>query len=211
MRKSDRAESESAFQRLPKDMQRQIRSIYKRLRPWGSDERIDDWYDDVLAIKVQLHPGRRATLVRPGLDVEIVGPTELPRPKQPLKVPSLHVELRWNERQEVTSFHLTAEPPGGRLPWLDFPSPGIFFAAWMFEWALQESLQDEDPAPPAPGRPPSLAFYRRIQAEYDELLRDGNDAPTAELARRYKTNRETVKSWRHRAKRYITEERKGER
>lgn len=60
---------------------------------------------------------------------------------------------------------------------------------------------------PQPGKALDPDFYRRVLAVYEGLLGEGYKDPAAELARRMKANRSTVKSWLRRGRQYLEEER----
>lgn len=64
---------------------------------------------------------------------------------------------------------------------------------------------------PAPGKPPSTDFYRRLLAKYEGLVNEGCRDPAAELARRMNANHSTVKSWLRRGRGHLAEERERER
>jgi hypothetical protein len=150
------------------------------------------WVREVQAIHVELHPGGRATLTRTGL------PT---------------VAIRWEMRVggrggrqrflTLTSLHIDAEP-GGAFSYL-----GLDLVLSCYVAALALVVEhDDEPVPnaaavPAAGKPPSIDFYRRLNAEYDELVRSGHRTPLKELAARYKTKEGTVKSWRSRGSKYL--------
>jgi DNA-directed RNA polymerase specialized sigma24 family protein len=66
-------------------------------------------------------------------------------------------------------------------------------------------VSDEVPPRPSAGRPPTLGHYQRILAEYEQLKREGHAAPINVLVERYGVKKGTVKSWLHRARKYLTE------
>jgi DNA-directed RNA polymerase specialized sigma24 family protein len=66
-------------------------------------------------------------------------------------------------------------------------------------------VSDEVPPRPSAGRPPTLGHYQRILAEYEQLKREGHAAPINVLVERYGVKKDTVKSWLHRARKYLTE------
>lgn len=48
--------------------------------------------------------------------------------------------------------------------------------------------------------------YQRVLAEYDELVREGHPSPISVLVERYRARPGTVKSWLHRGRKYLKEE-----
>jgi hypothetical protein len=158
------------------------RSVFKRFHPSAPAGAFGPWLEYVQAIEVELHPGCRATLIHPE---------------------GLPVELRWHPTTlDVTSFAVSARPDEV-LPWVEISMSWYVAALGLALAAVPNPTGNGGPAP-ASGKPASLGFYANIVAEYEALLRDGNATPTAELARRYGENRNTVKSWIRRGRRYLT-------
>jgi hypothetical protein len=54
-----------------------------------------------------------------------------------------------------------------------------------------------------------LGFYKRLEAEYNELVNEAHSSPISVLAERYGVKPGTVKAWRHRGSKYLARE-KGE-
>ncbi len=169
------------------------RRFFKDSRAVGSWD-FERWLAYVTQIDVDLRPNGRAILTHPDL--------ELP------------VEIRW-DAAGVRSFHVYARPEDS------FPRVEVLASPFLAALELRRREAALDPAavsgsvtstapsfaqamkvdvvsPPAAGKPPSLAFYRKILAEYDALIADHEKAPVAELARRYGRPPDTVKSWRFR-------------
>jgi hypothetical protein len=158
----------------------------------------NNWVREVQAIQAELHPGGRATLTREGSPDVVV-----------------HWEMVLGGRGgrqrflALTSLHIDP-PPGGRLS-----VHGLDLVLSCYYAALALALDREgepvpDTAPlPAPGKAVSIDHYRRLNAEYDELVKAAHPKPLVELARRY-TERlgrpvpvGTVKSWRSRGSKYL--------
>jgi hypothetical protein len=172
------------------------RNVYKAFHLWRPGAKyveryFRDWLASVQEIKVELHPGARATLEHPTEDVD--------------------VEIRWDPTTRplfATSFRVSAKP-GYSLPWAEHQFSHYFAALGL---ALMAANVKRTPAAtverPAAGRPPSMGHYRAVVDEYNRLINEGHPSPVNEIARRYGVKPGTVKSWRSRGQRYMREGRK---
>jgi hypothetical protein len=178
---------------MKRDERTWARKFFKQFHPSAEAGAFEDWLDYVTEIDVEMHPGGRAILTHPKMNVR--------------------VELRWDETA-VTSFLVEAQP-GESLPPVEVSmspyvaalelkrrSSMLIHTTVVFEPTIELKVI---PASPAAGKPPSLAHYRQVQAEYDALVSAGERSPVNEIARRYKVRPGTVKSWLHRGRKYRKE------
>jgi hypothetical protein len=133
----------------------------------------------------------------------------------------LHWERQWEEssggghrsgRLAVGSVQVDYLPPTFTTyaVFLTPPTPmHVYWAAFLL------AIEGEaDPLPaevadapmPAPGKPLSTGFYKRLNVEYDELVKAGSRTPLKELAIRHGVKESTMKSWRHRGKQFREEQ-----
>jgi hypothetical protein len=160
-------------------------SVYSGFHPWHQAGAFEPWLEYVEEIQVELHPGGRAVLDHP--DTRI--PVEIRFIMDPAFLP--------------ISYKVEA-PPGEHLPWVEI-SMSYYVAALAI--ALEERGERIADAPlPSAGQPPSIPFYKSLIAEYDDLLRAGHRSPVSELSVRYGAKPGTVKSWLHRGRKYVKEE-----
>jgi hypothetical protein len=174
---------------------RLARKLYRRVINTG---KYDDWriradFDvewlpviEIMAEDLRLYPGHRAT-IRDWDD---------------------EIELHWRRSSKdglpyITSVSLVA-PPGQalnpeRLHEIRVP---YIWAALVLRLAAQPESPPEAPRPET-GKAPSLAHYRKVLAEYDELVREGHSSPVSVLADRYGARPGTVKAWLHRGRKYL--------
>jgi hypothetical protein len=169
------------------------RALFKEFHPAPNAGAFEEWLDYVTQVDVDIRPYGRAILMHPELE-------------------QLWVELRWDANGVISA--LIEGPRGESLPRVEVClSPflaalelrrraatrahevsgvGSFSAA-----AASFSGEGTSVSRPAAGKPPALAFYRRLLDEYDELISasPGVKAPVAVLAVRYGAKRDTVKSW----------------
>lgn len=153
------------------------------------DQWLGAWVSQ-LAERMVLYPGRRAVVP------DVIGYT---------------VTLRWRLSDEdglpyITSFSVELPPgmafnPEHRYYEGDFDVGG-YWAALALRLNTTEPLPESAERPSA-GRRPPLDHYRRVLAEYDELVRNGHTSPISEIADRYGVRTGTAKSWLHRGRRYL--------
>lgn len=62
---------------------------------------------------------------------------------------------------------------------------------------------------PKPGESLPVAHYRAVLDAYQALVASGESRPTAKLAERYGTNRNTIKSWLRRGRIYLSDSTRG--
>jgi hypothetical protein len=159
----------------------------------------EDWLKQVEAIDVYLDRGGRVVMQPPTAECVV----ELHWERQPTDR---------GRRVMVSAITVDYQSPdfSGYAAFLTPPTPmHVYYAAFLL------AIEDEpDPLPaeaisapkPAPGKPLSVGFYRKLNAEYDELVKAGTRTPSKDLARRYDVKESTMKSWRHRAKQFREEQ-----
>jgi hypothetical protein len=175
---------------------RLARKVYRIVHEGGDEGDMldfDDWLYQSATWRMEhttLHPGRRAV-------VEDFG---------------LFVTLRWQLGKDglpyIVSF--SAEAPPGEVfnpvsrKWSELPLAEYW--AGLVLRLRQEEVAPESAPLPAAGKRPSLDHYRKVLAEYDALVREGHPSPISILEERYLARRGTVKSWLHRGRKYLKEE-----
>jgi hypothetical protein len=177
------------------------RRFFKEFHPSAQPGEFDRWLAYVTEIDVQLHPGGRAILTHPEAN--------------------LRVQIRW-DAAGVQSVHVDAQP-GDPFPSVEI-SLSRFLAALELKrgaWAsgtvasisqslpaLTQAASGEVIVRPMAGKRPSLAFFRQIEREYNELVSAAEPVrnPVNEIARRHHVQPGTVKSWLHRGRKYLKEE-----
>jgi hypothetical protein len=160
----------------------------------NEDEIADHWHQfckRVLGLLVWVHAGGRASVE--------------PQPPAGYYVNIYYTYDRKAKAYELDSFQVIPKADGSLrgVTGLNLNDYVTAWAVWMPE---RKSPRATPRKRPAPGEPPDLDFYRRLIASRDALLAEGNRAPAKELARRYKTNYSTVKSWLKRGRKYLDEE-----
>jgi hypothetical protein len=149
--------------------------------------------------KTTLHPGGRAV---------VEGAFQVTR-KPSQRIP---VELWWQRGEDgmpyISALRLEAPPghvfnPVVEGEWLI--DVGSMWAGLVLKLAEKEKVSDDMPPRPSAGRPPTIPHYQRILAEYEQLKREGHAAPINVLVQRYGAKKGTVKSWLHRARKYLPE------
>jgi hypothetical protein len=188
---------------------RLARKLY-RITEQGDSDLLPDyghWLSSVTfgAEGITLHPGRRATIK----DWQFAGRTR--DSTSAVMYTGVLVEVRWRRSKKLdlpVIVSITVEPPSGLSA---FPIDDRFNLELGSYWAAlvlrlkSEALPEGDIPRPAPGKRPPLEHYKRVRAEYDQLLREGHSNPIAIMAKRYGVKPNTVKSWKHRANRYLGE------
>lgn len=149
-------------------------------------EALETWYVRELSeIDVELEHGGRAIVSRQG------GP---------------RMEVYFTRRRDGTIEPTTMQFDG--LGWKRLI--GLPFHEYLV--ALTEALTYPQPESfkrtprtrPQPGKPWDEDFFRWLLDEYDRLKKESHKRPVAELARRLGgANRDTVKSWLHRGRKYL--------
>lgn len=191
-------------------MKREQRTYLRRLfRDYGTEGTFEDWLAYVTGIEVTLHPGARATAIHPETGVPL--------------------ELRWDpETDEVMSF-ATRLAPGQPVPRRDVRlsayaaalaltrgvagGPRVHVAGAEIGAAAEISTAGEivpvlGSSQPAAGKRPNRDFYRSLIAEVEAIYAKGDHPnPVVEVARRRGVQVGTVKSWLHRGRKYLKEER----
>lgn len=188
--------------KIDRRLARKVYRIY--YQETEEDFRVDfeTWLENVgyQAEQIVLHPGGRATIPRAvQLGISVYAPAEV-----------------WWRRSGadnlpyITGIRVEA-PPGHAFAPYEVPgrwddlNVSWFWAALVLRLASSVSAPSVDAEPPAPGKKPSLDHYRKVIAEYDELVRNRHPAPISVLAERHKVRPGTVKSWLHRGHKYLKE------
>jgi hypothetical protein len=124
------------------------------------------------------------------------------------------VEIRWQWTSGV-------RPLGGNTPSLEiqefrivFGDPGwgadpdldLYRTALSMRFAGGEMPKSFAPRPHR-GQPIQTDFYKQLLAAYDQLVAEKHPAPAVELARIYKAEHATVKTWLRRGRNYLKNER----
>jgi hypothetical protein len=145
------------------------------------------WRTVVDEISVEIRPGGRAVLRRPGT--------------------SYHVELQWAAKgstirlSEARVFEESTRGLEGGIP---YGLPDIAQYAEALRRHLRSGHRIRGPIPgqrPMPGKAQNVKFYERVLTDYESLERQGLAAPAKELARRYGAKHSTMKAWLFRARR----------
>ena len=184
-----------------------LKDCYLAFYPLGKVGAWKTWVEEVRQVDVELYPGGRAILRHPDTSYSV-------------EIRWEPVMIRWRGKVVprpgdlvLTSFHV--EPDGDARLWSnegrwEEASLGLYMTALRLamqrNWERTGQDAPEDTTPPAAGRPPSTGFYRKALREYQQLIEEGNPGPAQELARRYGKPVGTVKSWLHRGRKYLGEE-----
>lgn len=155
-----------------------------------------NWVNELFAISVDAKPGGRAFLREPGKEYRV------------------EIEWHWDRRlkaSHIKSARIIADEFLDVEGDLDGPTYSLDLHKYVVRFRLHQ-LKLGNPAAifsrapesrPAPGRSLNIGFYKSLLERYDELLLQGIKDPAAELARREDCNRNTMKSWLSRGRKYV--------
>jgi hypothetical protein len=189
-----------------------LRETFEVFHPLAPKSRWKDWAEDARRVNVEVRPGGKAVMRHPGrsysvevwwrghymVNPEVLGISVTPDADQVLRWEALDLGLY------LAALHVALRPedgPPGQPP-RHSVTPDTVTAVASIPGRVQ-------PAPPAPGKPPSTLFYRRLLDEYDDLLAQGHRNPIRELAQRHPGEdgksrpSGTVKSWLARGRYYL--------
>jgi hypothetical protein len=163
--------------KVPRWLRDSFQASHRGARP----EEFKRWLRYVGEIQVKLFPGARAVLHHPKSGSARAG--------------GITIEVRWRANEVIIR-------GAGFMPWgpVDLAA---YLTALRLERERRPPPRQNDAPLPATGRPPSIAFYRSLVAEYEALKREGHKAPLKELAARRGAPIGTVKSWHSRGRRYV--------
>jgi hypothetical protein len=194
---------------MPDGEELDLEALFYAFHPFAKRAELRRWLERAGRIEAELHPGGRATLTDPDMEwlqVEIrFGKVHMPAFRMS-RDNSGRTRMRRERDTEafgILSYKLSA--PGRHIPFVEI-SLSAFVAA------LRMRLESPTLSPtggrrrPHPGKPAPRDFYKRLDALYEQLVRDGHPSPIKEIARRYRVPEGTVKSWRFRGRRYLKEE-----
>jgi hypothetical protein len=171
-----------------------LKVIYEYLYPFAKVSGFRPWAEEVRSLDVVLHRAGRAVIREPSADWSVELRFEAPQ------VSDASAEFY------ILACQVTPDADGrGWLPLADV-SIGKYVCALYLELMRQERGGHRSKKRielPAPGKPPSVAHYKALLDELQQLKREGHPSPAKELARRYGTPVGTMKSWLHRARDYV--------
>jgi hypothetical protein len=192
--------SSSIWRKVNTGIEQQLKTIYGLLYPFAKVSGAQPWSYEVRSLDVVLHRAGRAVIREPVADWSVELRWEAPRGGR---------RIRDFEDLHIVGCQIVPDTEGtGWLPLGDL-SIGKYVTALYFELLHQErfgSRVKQRVEPPTAGKPPSVAFYRALLADLQQLKREGHPSPTKELARRYRQPLGTMKSWLHRARNYVGSE-----
>jgi hypothetical protein len=184
--------------------------LRRTYRTWfGSDEEgFPAFRDFVEEIQVELHPGSRAVLHHPQQEPMSAAEQAKLHPGSrivrhyPSPAETVWIRFRFDPRQEDSYFVREITFRGDPyLPWRRIDvSPYIAALGLKLGSKVEAGTGGRRPKS---GREPSVAFYRKLLADYDALLKKGAKAPVKALAQRRGVPVGTVKSWLSRGRRYL--------